>query len=338
MPHPQPDAVRRQLLGTDTGEGLIIANPSNDELTDAESIRLQAQLNALAVAWKNGTFQSGQAGGQGTTQTFDDFIDVVTTLMGLSRGVVTGRVEGAGGKLFASGSLIDDLVKGRDLIVPEFQTVQDDFIGPRQFSPTPPPSRSEQFASDRTSFFPDTAAAASIRTGQAEPQFPGRTFEGRDVFAGNLRSDPFEFEEGSGAGFAGAEAFGQSPVNPIVNQEFLSQNQPGVTDIQGQNEAFLATVPGQRGLFQSAINAADLTPNQTDFFKGKREAITNKFLADRSTFALGGGDPEKAPKFQDFIQDFDFQGTFQNLTPNQRQVGVTGPRASDFNRRVTFQR
>jgi len=309
----------------------------SDELSDLQN----EMIELLAEAFKNqtplptGFFNriGGTTGIQSRTGelSFEDFITAIMGITGDTRAEVTGKTPGEiGGVSFTKSSRLGKIVTGTG-ITPPPQTAlelenerlaeggtregQPGFIGP--IGPvTRPPTEFEQ---TRANLFPITARG----TGQIEPQFTGS-----EAFLGNLRSDPFEFQESG-------EFFDQPPASPLLRQEFLPQNQT-IDDTPTASEAFLTSDRGQRGLFQSALSSARLTPNQNDFFKNQRTNITNQFLANQADFVTGGGDIADAPQFQPFIEDFNFQETFQNLTPDQRQVGVSGPRAGSFNPRVTF--
>lgn len=75
--------------------------------------------------------------------------------------------------------------------------------------------------------------------------------------------------------------------------------------------------------FQTQLNqTSGLSPNQRQFFEGSFDRIFNRFLG-----AFGGQAQESGEvpdfRFQDFIQDFNFEEDFLSRAPSQRPGGST---------------
>lgn len=88
--------------------------------------------------------------------------------------------------------------------------------------------------------------------------------------------------------------------------------------------------------FFSQLNQqTGLSPNQRIFFENQFDSIFNRFLGDFGTRAQKSGEiPEF--RFQDFIQDFDFEEDFLSRPPSLRFGGGTArfapPTRFNFNR------
>lgn len=119
-------------------------------------------------------------------------------------------------------------------------------------------------------------------------------------------------------------------------QEIRDLNRPGgpfgddQDNLGNINADFLTDPINRGGIFRNALNQANLSPNQTDFFKRRREDIIRQYESTRANAANAGRNLNSVPEFNEFIGGFDFQREFQNATPQQR--GFTG----SLNRGVRF--
>ncbi len=106
--------------------------------------------------------------------------------------------------------------------------------------------------------------------------------------------------------------------------------------IQGQGQTsnpFIDFLEEEPNLpFQAALQRGNLTPNQLQFFQGQRKNIFDRFEGLLGNQIQQGQLPNL--RFNDFINDFDFNREFQLAPPSQRPGG-SGNR---LNPRTTFLR
>ncbi len=115
-----------------------------------------------------------------------------------------------------------------------------------------------------------------------------------------------------------------------TNQPRLTAGPPP-TPLAGQTpnvfQDFLEEEPNLA--FQSALQRGNLTPNQLQFFQNDRKTFFDRFEGLLGQQIQSGQTPNL--RFNDFINDVDFNREFQLTPQNRRPGGVVNPRTTFLN-------